>query len=632
MIGFFPDPYPDELLLSICARYHQRTKNYTKATTSRDLLGSERANLAVDLPGRLDQLVGVFPPGNHYSVERLINENTLFPFYSPFLPHKRVIQLQKDMSNSDKVNAIHGRLGILTSNIRLEYFRFCPMCVKEDRQIYGETYWHRSHLIPGVMACFAHRVWLEQTNLILLQLRTHNSFVAANNILTENKGRNLDMRLPGHQTHLYIAHCVDWILNHHSDGNDLNELRGRYFGLLIDRNLATSAGVVRMKHLQAQFLKFYSLQFLNELDCGIEGRANWLIRMLQSPRSTHHPIQHLLLMNFLRVSVDEFFKLPVTPQPFGAGPWPCLNPVCRYYKQLVIAECQLRPTHQKDGGIFGIFQCKCGYSYRSRKPKLKNSKGGATDIESFGSIWEAKLCELYRKDNYPVREIAEKLGVSAFMIRCKARELGIIKPPGKDGNSSQHKATLGRPKLLSPKELLSRQTNYRKQWKKLVKENPTASRTELRRMQSSIYNWLAKHDSQWLDATSPPRRLSSGPPSRINWKQRDIEYTNAVQLFAEELRLKPGRPEWVSKSRIVRELGIIAVITKRAHLLPHTIEVLERISETMDEFAIRRIQWAADSIQNENMRVSYSALVTRACLSRKMELRPEIQKKLKDVL
>lgn len=459
MIGFFPDPYPDELLYSVCARYHQRTKNHTKASTSRDLLGSDRANLAVDLPGHLEHLVSGFPPGNHYSVERLIDENTLLPLYAPFLPLKRVTQLQSAMSNSKQANAIHALLGILPSKIRLKYFRFCTMCVKEDRQRYGETYWHRLHQIPGAMACFTHGVWLEQSSLNLLQLRIHNSFVAANNILSENKVRNLDIRLHGHQTHLYIARCVDWILNHPSNGNDLNEMRGRYLGLLMGRNLATSTAAVRMKHIQAQFLKFYSPQFLNELDCGIEGRANWLIRMLQSPRSTHNPIQHLLLMNFLGVSVEEFFKLPVTPQPFGSGPWPCMNPVCKYYKQFVIAECQLRTTHQKGEGIFGIFQCECGYSYRCRKPKLKNSKGGAADIESFGPMWEARLRKLYSNANYTFCEMAEHLGVSKFMIRRKARELGLIGLPGKNGNRSKHRAKMGRPKMLFPKELLSRQTN-----------------------------------------------------------------------------------------------------------------------------------------------------------------------------
>jgi hypothetical protein len=30
MIGFFTDPYPDELLYSACARYHRRVRNISK--------------------------------------------------------------------------------------------------------------------------------------------------------------------------------------------------------------------------------------------------------------------------------------------------------------------------------------------------------------------------------------------------------------------------------------------------------------------------------------------------------------------------------------------------------------------------------------------------------------------------
>ncbi len=37
------------------------------------------------------------------------------------------------------------------------YFRYCPLCVKEDREKLGETYWHRNHQLIGVNVCPIHK-------------------------------------------------------------------------------------------------------------------------------------------------------------------------------------------------------------------------------------------------------------------------------------------------------------------------------------------------------------------------------------------------------------------------------------------------------------------------------------------
>jgi len=38
--------------------------------------------------------------------------------------------------------------------------RVCPLCVKEDRERYGETYWHLSHQLQGIDVCHKHGCYL----------------------------------------------------------------------------------------------------------------------------------------------------------------------------------------------------------------------------------------------------------------------------------------------------------------------------------------------------------------------------------------------------------------------------------------------------------------------------------------
>ena len=73
MLGFFTDPYPDELLYSACARYSERTRYPNYKTNLRVLFGSQKYSAVVDLPTRLNTFVSFLPEGNLYNAEKLIN-------------------------------------------------------------------------------------------------------------------------------------------------------------------------------------------------------------------------------------------------------------------------------------------------------------------------------------------------------------------------------------------------------------------------------------------------------------------------------------------------------------------------------------------------------------------------------
>ncbi|HEY9707490.1 MAG TPA: TniQ family protein, partial [Oculatellaceae cyanobacterium] len=90
MIPCFPVPLPDELLYSLIARYSDRMQYPDKQSLHQELFADKNATAVVDLPSHLSHLLGVLPPVHGYTVERLIDEHTLLPFYSPFLPTERV--------------------------------------------------------------------------------------------------------------------------------------------------------------------------------------------------------------------------------------------------------------------------------------------------------------------------------------------------------------------------------------------------------------------------------------------------------------------------------------------------------------------------------------------------------------
>src|SRR5205085_11862301 len=105
--------------------------------------------------------------------------------YSPFIPPKRLQDAKQDMQNPG-ANRIHARLGIIAGRYRrLERLRFCPSCVIEDRDKYGETYWHRLHQISGVEICPRHDIPLEQSNAPWIDRRCPSGVISAESIIQD---------------------------------------------------------------------------------------------------------------------------------------------------------------------------------------------------------------------------------------------------------------------------------------------------------------------------------------------------------------------------------------------------------------------------------------------------------------
>ena len=164
VITCFPDPYPDELIYSVYARYQVRMGLRSGWATILKLLGSN-ARAVIDLPYHLGHLTDALPPGHCYTIDYFIDNHTLLPFYRPFLPAERVKRIRSDMAGTS-ASAIHKTAGITPSSIRvLDKLKYCVLCADLDRRNYGESHWHCLHQVLGVEVCPLHRTLLEESNV-----------------------------------------------------------------------------------------------------------------------------------------------------------------------------------------------------------------------------------------------------------------------------------------------------------------------------------------------------------------------------------------------------------------------------------------------------------------------------------
>ena len=90
-----------------------------------------------------------------YGVDKLIINHTMYPQYARFIPLEQkntaLYRLGHDPCD------VHHLFSVLPRCEGEQYLRYCPLCVKEDRERYGETYWHRKHQIRNMSACSKRR-------------------------------------------------------------------------------------------------------------------------------------------------------------------------------------------------------------------------------------------------------------------------------------------------------------------------------------------------------------------------------------------------------------------------------------------------------------------------------------------
>ena len=310
MFGFFPTPYPDELLYSVVARYHIRSGNKSFRQTHEELF--ETVDLQADkivLPNNLNFLVSQLPQGSQLTVESLIKRNTLYPFFRNFLTPIEIYSF-KNLLRSKSSTSI-SQAAKISDKERNGVLRFCPQCRVEEEQKYGEAYWHRQHQIPGMLACLKHKVPLSNSEILLDNQQIH--YYAASQVdlskLKQNFYTKEFMRLA-----LSINQELDWLSRNYIEFRGMSWLRNKYKSILVEKGFITKYSRIRFKYHEQRFTEafvaFYGKEFLQAIQPRIwEKLEAYLEYSLFSCDITQtiDRITHVLLIKFLCGSIRNIF-------------------------------------------------------------------------------------------------------------------------------------------------------------------------------------------------------------------------------------------------------------------------------------------------------------------------------------
>jgi len=147
MISYLPELYPDELVYSWFCRFYIHGGYLTHKAALADLFEKRSCNPSKEFIGYLNanaqKIISKAIP-----INKLVTEHTMFPQYARFIPSDKKIAALRLLGEGS--TDPHHLLTILVRNPNSRSLKFCAACVQEDREKYGEAYWHRSHQIRNI--------------------------------------------------------------------------------------------------------------------------------------------------------------------------------------------------------------------------------------------------------------------------------------------------------------------------------------------------------------------------------------------------------------------------------------------------------------------------------------------------
>ncbi|MEK5209830.1 TnsD family Tn7-like transposition protein [Psychrobacillus sp. FSL H8-0510] len=579
----FPTTFPDEDFRSILYRYHLRSPHRSYLKNRKELLGKAYSTMVM-YPENLIHVINGLGVSEEFIIN-LIDNHTFYPLFRPFV--------NKDLHNTI-TNVFYNSSGGLSMKIKTlenqflsNSIRYCPTCLNDDYERFGEVYAHRTHQFSFLTVCPIH-----ETKLVYSCSHCDIPFASsnANLMLTEPKCPN------GHEINENTKEWMD--TNKYEFLDDIKALMSYntltlnyvYQQLMVrlgNRGYIHFKGdTIFKKDLISDMVDYYGKEVLIELGLNVNELLRVMPSLFAPDDLRKHTIFYILLMRFLSGNTENFLKQDETyffPLPFGNGPWVCNNRICPQYNQRVINICR-RKVHE---WITGYFTCNyCGMTYyRKGFPHLEDET--LFSIETMGALFINQATKYINK-GYTITQTAEFLRSNRTTVR---KYLKLYKKEN-ESNLLTINQNNGHKEILQGKLEVAVTDNNSKL--ELCKETvleaisilgKRANRPQIRKYNIHRYDWGMKHDRTWMELHLPPKRKL---PKMLNLESLDDEMYQLVSAAVDRLWENPPETK-ITKTSIFKTIP--SFVQNRCYrfseYLPRTIHLIERSLETDDQYLIR---------------------------------------------
>lgn len=290
MLGF-PLPYPDELLYSTIARYGVHSGIASPKELLSEVFGDTKVSATSDLPSRLKCIAELYPKEVSVTPKSLLYQHTLFLLYAPFVGEARRVELILELTANTK-SSVHMTTGAAASRIKQPmYLRYCPGCISEQIEKYGECYWRRDWQIAGVESCPVHG------SLVESKIRRHNvhkhRFQAADLEVCQ-----LVEQLPGKWQSDLLARSISELLNLGPRLTPDFSQWSRWYANLVADHSFNRGSQVRHDLVRDTVVGFWGIDRLSRYGLQPDNKeTNWLRNMFRKHRKAFSYLEHLVVLH-----------------------------------------------------------------------------------------------------------------------------------------------------------------------------------------------------------------------------------------------------------------------------------------------------------------------------------------------
>lgn len=475
---FFPIGYPDEDFRSIIYRYQVRSGNRNLRGTSKELFGTSNMTYG-HIPRRMKYFIEHLPYNHKYSIDYFLENHTFLPFFKSFIAmedFKRYI----DNIYEGNLNHTHRPKNILGVNRNLllsQSIRYCPDCMEEDYEKFGESYVHLNHQIKIINICTVHKVRLMEKCQVCQE-----EFSMRNLNLTPNcsKGHKLakqlnDTLMENEELGREVLGEISYIKDNCKDLSP-SIINFKLISILGNQGYIHSNGTVnKRKVIQDVFCEYTDVDLAN---IGIDKKKmltrESIKKFLTDKHISNYPVFYLLIVNHYFGSFKkmiEYSKTYSVKIPFGTGPWECVNNLCEGYKKKLILSRKLH-RFKVDNKINGTFYCNlCGFVYsrvfKDSDAQELNKKN--ISIKKNGWLWEQEVIRLY-VEGKTITYIGKYVNSSSKTVKkFLLNKFKIMGFQELDNNLLEPSRRLPKDIISSFSEIASSTTVYYKEYKQYEK-------------------------------------------------------------------------------------------------------------------------------------------------------------------
>jgi hypothetical protein len=224
-------------------------------------------------------------------------------FYGAFLSNTEARRLAHQMSGRSVARLKLG-LGSHQSGFRAHHpLKACRLCMEEDHEAFGWSYWHLEHQYPGAWVCLKHALLLQAADMKVNGVHPYLWCLPSE--------MNWDEMSPqtSHPQEVFdAARSLTQTVRHlHalcSGNKDLVfQLHEHYMVEVAQRDLVTATGTLRLSKLAASFLEHVrplrAILELQALPKNLQEAETQLSNVLRPRRNSMHPLRHILVCDWL---------------------------------------------------------------------------------------------------------------------------------------------------------------------------------------------------------------------------------------------------------------------------------------------------------------------------------------------